>query len=210
MRDELQQQIAQVCQDVFQTDTLSVELTRPDEQFGDFSTNIALKLAPQLGRKPRELAEELAVKLRETLQNVNEIVIAGPGFINFSLNDAAFMKFLAAEPAQTYAGQEVLVEFGDPNPFKAMHIGHLYSYIVGDAICSLLAAAGAEVRRLSYHGDVGLHVAKALWAMQQPGADQSDIGKLYAAGAQAYETDERAKAQIDAINVQVYAADPAI
>jgi arginyl-tRNA synthetase len=209
MREELEQKIAAACKDLFEVDD-AIELTRPEPQFGDFSTNVALKLAKQLSQNPREVAEALAVKLRETLGGqVSKVDIAGPGFINLTLNDKALFKGLESKPAQSYAGQEVLVEFGDPNPFKAMHIGHLYSYIVGDAISSLLEVAGANVKRLSYHGDVGLHVAKALWAMQQDGAP-AEIGLAYAKGAQAYEEDGQAKDQIDTINAKIYANDSAI
>lgn len=209
MRDGLEQKIAKACQDVFQVGG-EVELSRPEPQFGDFSTSIALKLSKQLGRSPREIAEVLAVKLRETLDGqVSKVEIAGPGFINITLSDQTTLKSLESKPAQDYEGREVLVEFGDPNPFKAMHIGHLYSYIVGDAICSLLEAAGANVKRLSYHGDVGLHVAKAIWALKKNGSEQNP-GAAYAAGAKAYEEDDQAKTQIDEINTQVYSNDPAI
>lgn len=218
MRQELEQKIASACKDVFQADS-DVELTRPEPQFGDFSTNIALKLAKQLGKNPREVAETLAVKLRETLTGqISKVDIAGPGFINLTLNDKTQLEGLKAKPVQTYAGQEVLVEFGDPNPFKAMHIGHLYSYIVGDAISSLLEVAGANVKRLSYHGDVGLHVAKAIWAMQKDGYNsntivepiKNNIGMFYEKGAKAYDEDKEAKEQIDGINGQIYENDPAI
>ncbi len=209
MREELEQKIAEACKDLFQVDA-GVELTRPEAQFGDFSTNIALKLAKQLGKNPREVAEALAVKLRETLGGqVSKVDIAGPGFINLTLSDEALLKGLESKPTQSYKGQEVLVEFGDPNPFKAMHIGHLYSYIVGDAISSLLEVAGASVKRLSYHGDVGLHVAKAIWAMQQDGTS-AETGQAYAKGAKAYEEDPQAKKQIDTINAQIYANDPSL
>ncbi|HXE09836.1 MAG TPA: arginine--tRNA ligase, partial [Verrucomicrobiae bacterium] len=211
MRDRLAKTIADICKDLFGTD-VRIELTRPEEKFGDFSTNAALQLAGKLGTKPREAAEKLAAKLREDLgDQVSEVTVAGPGFINLKLSDRALFESLETAPAQRYAGQEVLVEFGDPNPFKAMHVGHLYSYIVGDAIASLLETAGAQVKRLSYHGDVGLHVAKALWAMQKSAEPpKGDIGRFYAEGAQAYERDEQAKAQIDALNAQIYANDPSL
>jgi arginyl-tRNA synthetase len=101
-------------------------------------------------------------------------------------------------------GQEILVEFGDPNPFKEMHIGHLYSYIVGDSICKLLEKSGAIVRRLSYHGDVGLHVAKAIYGMQKEGINPQsisdpikvNIGMFYAEGAKAFEEDGKPKEEI--------------
>ncbi|MGH7194884.1 MAG: arginine--tRNA ligase, partial [Candidatus Saccharimonadales bacterium] len=218
MKDELERRVAEACKGLF-GDDVDVELTRPEEQFGDFSTNVALQLAPKLGRKPRDIADELADKLREALApEVDEVSIAGPGFINLRLSDASLLESLKPGPARAYDGQEILVEFGDPNPFKAMHIGHLYSYVVGDAICNLLEAAGAQVRRLSYHGDVGLHVAKAIWAMQGSGYDdkkisdtiRNNVGLFYAKGAKAYEEDEKARAEIDDINRRVYASDPAI
>jgi arginyl-tRNA synthetase len=209
MRDKLEQQVAETCKSLFDVN-ISVELTRPEEQFGDYSTNVALKLSKQLGKKPREIADALAEKLQgELAEQVSEVSVAGAGFINLKLTDRALLESMRAKPAKTYAGQEVLVEFGDPNPFKAMHIGHLYSYIVGDAICSLLKAAGAQVKRLSYHGDVGLHVAKAIWAMQD-GSVKNDIGTFYAKGAKAYAEDKQAKEQIDKINAQIYSNDPKI
>ena len=213
MREQLEQKIAEVCADLFDAQ-ITVELTRPEAQFGDFATNVALQLAKQVGKPPREVADALAVKLHETLQGrVSGVEVAGPGFINLTLSGEALLESLKAKPVRSYEGKEVLVEFGDPNPFKAMHIGHLYSYIVGDAISSLLEVAGADVKRLSYHGDVGLHVAKAIWAIQQDGADPAqaeDIGAFYAKGAQAYEQDETARAEIDQINVQVYAGDVSV
>lgn len=96
-----------------------------------------------------------------------------------------------------------------------MHIGHLYSYLVGDAISNLLEVSGAKVRRLSYHGDVGLHVAKAIWGMQNSevnfeaagDAIRQNIGIYYAKGARAYEEDENAKQQIRQINDHIYKKD---
>jgi arginyl-tRNA synthetase len=119
-------------------------------------------------------------------------------------------------------GQEILAEFGDPNPFKEMHIGHLYTSIVGDAISGVLEASGAQVRRLSYHGDVGMHVAKWLWGIHQQfgwdseaaskalhGQSDTGIGHYYSVGAKAYDQDEPAKAEIETINNQIYARDNA-
>lgn len=211
MKHELEKALSGCVKDLFDTE-LTVELTRPDEQHGDYATNAALQLAKQVGKPPREIAEALAAAVREKLAGqASDVSVAGPGFLNLKLTDQALVESMDARPSATYQGQEVLVEFGDPNPFKAMHIGHLYSYIVGDAIASLLEAAGATVRRLSYHGDVGLHVAKAIWAMKKDGYEgEDDIGVFYAKGAQAYEQDDQAKQEIDSINAQVYSGDPAI
>ncbi|HSX23759.1 MAG TPA: arginine--tRNA ligase [Candidatus Saccharimonadales bacterium] len=215
MRQELEQTVVAACKDLFDA-RVTVSLTRPDEQFGDYATNVALQLGNQLDKKPREVAEAIESKLNHPA--IQSVAVAGPGFLNITLTDEALVKVAEKQPANNLKGQEILVEFGDPNPFKSMHIGHLYSYIVGDAICSLLETAGATVRRLSYHGDVGLHVAKAIWGMQQGGYDsaaandskKNDVGLFYVQGAKAYESNENAKKQIDEINQLVYAKDASI
>src|SRR6185436_17686619 len=137
--------------------------------------------------------------------------VAGQGFINVYLTDQAILAGLERQPEKTLENKQVLVEFGDPNPFKEMHIGHLYSYIVGDAISRLFEAQGAKVQRLSYHGDIGLHVAKAVWGMRNSGinddAPDVSIGQFYSKGAKAYERDEKAKQEIEAINQSIYSHD---
>ena len=216
MKDELEKQIAAACKEVFDAET-EVALTRPEEQFGDYATNVALQLSKQIGKNPREIAEALAVKLRETLtEQIDEVTIAGPGFLNFKLNSASLSETAKTGPARIFEGQQVLVEFGDPNPFKAMHLGHLYSTIVGDTISRLLETAGADVKRLSYHGDVGMHVAKAIWAVKKAVtastasiADcfetDTTIGNYYTQGAKAYDEDSAAKESIETINQAIYA-----
>jgi len=209
---ELKQAVKDAAKKLFDAD-IEPELSRPDEKFGDYATNAALQLAKKAAASPRQIAQQLVDELGG-LPQVKAITIAGPGFINFRLTDEALAAaaLKATELAQPLDGQEILVEFGDPNPFKEMHIGHLYSYIVGDSICRLLEASGAAVRRLSYHGDVGLHVAKAIYGLKTIHENQggetieleSFLGKAYAYGADKYENDTAAKEEIDKINIQVY------
>lgn len=211
--EEIRGVIAKVCKDLFKLD-VEVELTRPNEQFGDYSTNVALKLAGQLNKNPRDIADQLAKELKNDA--IVKVEVAGPGFLNIYLTDETLWQLSDAKLQLTNQGKEILVEFGDPNPFKEMHIGHVYSYIVGDSIAKILESTGATVRRLSYHGDVGLHVAKALWAMQKKvvnpdstvDALRVDIGFYYAKGAKAYEEDEQAKEEIHKINELIYKNDP--
>lgn len=208
--EQITQAIAKAAKELF-NETVEPAVTKPDEQFGDYATNIALQLAQKLNKKPQEIAETLAQKLQKT-SDIKEVTVAGPGFINIRLSDEKLWELATQKLAQSLKGQEILVEFGDPNPFKNMHIGHLYSYIIGDAIASLLESNGAIVNRLSYHGDVGLHVAKAIWGMQQSGVKPEkmpqnltqNIGVYYQKGAQAYEKDEEARTSIHAINEHVY------
>jgi arginyl-tRNA synthetase len=212
---EIARAVHTACKDLFAVDA-DVVLTRPDEQFGDYATNVALQLSKQLGKNPREIAESIVVKIREnSVKTISETSVAGPGFINIRLTDQALVSQAQDVPARSYEGKTVLVEYLDPNPFKELHIGHAYSGTIGDSIGNLFSAAGAKVHRVTYQGDVGLHVAKALYGMQQELGDKSIdeiaesdraafLGRVYAAGATAYEEDESAKAEIQAINKKVY------
>jgi len=176
MKDDLEKQIIAACQAMFGA-KVDVALSRPEAQFGDYATNAALQLSKQLGKHPRELAEALAVKLRETLADaVSEITVAGPGFINLKLTDQALIASLGLKPGQSLAAQTIVTEYSDPNPFKILHAGHLYTSVVGDAIANLLEQAGAKVHRVNFGGDVGLHVAKCLWAILSA-ASGGDITK---------------------------------
>ena len=212
--------IVAAVKDVFELE-VAVVLTRPDEQFGDFATNVALQISKQLGKSPREVAEQLAVKLRETLaEKVADVSVAGPGFLNITLEDSELIKALGKGPSQTLKGKSIVIEHTDPNPFKAFHIGHAYSNTIGVSIGFLLQAAGARVHQVSYHGDVGMHVAMAIWAFKKAYDENKDIiaegeqltggrlptwlGKFYAEGARAYKEDEQAKSEIEAINKLIY------
>lgn len=218
MKQDLTAAIAQAVNYAFGLQA-DVVLTRPEEQFGDYATNVALQLAKPLGKNPREIAETLAAALRENLSDmVSEVSVAGPGFLNIKLTDSALLGAVSQEASQPLAGQTIVAEYSDPNPFKVLHAGHLYTSVVGDGIANLLERAGAEVHRVNFGGDVGLHVGKTMWAiLQELGgeypeklneiseADRSEwMAKAYVKGTQAYEEDEQAKAEIVALNKRVY------
>ena len=96
--------------------------------------------------------------------------------------------------------QKTIVEYTDLNPFKECHIGHLMPNVIGESISRIIESLGAEVKRANYQSDVGLHVAKAVWAIKN-GANLKDA---YAQGHKAYEEDENAKKEIIEINKKVY------
>lgn len=225
MKHDLQAAIAAVVKDVYGPEIPAggrlpaVELTRPDEQFGDFATNAALQLAKPLGKNPREVAEAIAAKLRAKLADtLSEVTIAGPGFINLRLTDAALRSMATEQPARAYDGQLVVLEYSDPNPFKVLHAGHLYQGAVGDAIANILRLTGADVHCVNFGGDVGLHVGRTMWAILQdlggehpeklvdiPQDGRSEwMAKAYVRGTQAYDDDEAAKQAIIEINKKVY------
>ena len=218
MKHDLEVGIQTAIKELFDTDVV-VALTRPDEQFGDYATNIALQLAGKLDAKPREIADSLAVKIREDLAEfVSDVSVDGPGFLNLKLSNEALLKAAANEPAKTLTGQVIVAEYSDPNPFKVLHAGHLYTSVVGDAIANLLEHAGATVHRVNFGGDVGLHVAKNMWAMLKtlggenpeklsavPEGERADwLSERYVEGNEAYESDEAAKREIIELNARIY------
>lgn len=219
-------------QKLFNT-TARVVLERPDEQFGDYATNVALQLAKPLGKNPREIGEALAAELREQLVGqVREITVAGPGFINIKLSDALLGQMAATASAfrpNTYQNEVVVAEYSDPNPFKVLHAGHLYTSVTGDALANLYELGGAQVHRVNFGGDVGLHVGKTLWAiladesghnqeaseelalahiklMQKdaPAVKARWMASMYVIGNNAYDDNPEAKNEIVELNKRVY------
>ncbi|MBI5134526.1 MAG: arginine--tRNA ligase [Candidatus Taylorbacteria bacterium] len=195
-----------------------------DPSFGDFATNVALSLAKSAKANPRELAGKIAAELaRQNIGFVEKVEVAGAGFVNFHLSK----DFYAAEletilkrkelygSSNEWRGRKILVEYTDPNPFKVFHIGHLMSNAIGEAIARLVASQGAKVRRMCYQGDVGLHVAKALWSIQRniermpskraPLSERTAfLGDCYVEGSNAYEDDPAAKPEIDQLNKSIF------
>ncbi len=219
---EISNAIQAVCKELFDVDA-DIVLTRPDEQFGDYATNIALQLSKQLGKNPREIAEAIAAKLSEkSSEIIADISVAGPGFLNIHLTDKALLSALDQEQVKSLAGKTIVAEYSDPNPFKVLHAGHLYTTIVGNAVANLLQNAGAKVVRINFGGDVGLHVGKTMWAIRKElggwdlaklehsiEAQDNDLragwlSKRYIEGTNAYEDDEEAKSEIISINEAVY------
>jgi arginyl-tRNA synthetase len=192
-----------------------------DSSFGDYASNVAMVYAKELKLPPRQLAAKLVEEIAQ-LKGVERAEVAGPGFINITLTDKALMALAAGAVAsrpRVYAGQEVVTEYSDPNPFKVLHAGHLYTTIVGDSISRLFEAGGGHVHRVNYGGDVGLHVGRAMWGIvRQLGGEHPEelakvpkderavwISQRYVEGNTAYENDPEAREQIIAYNKRVYA-----
>jgi arginyl-tRNA synthetase len=135
---------------------------------GDYACTAAMQLAKPLGRKPRELAQDISDALMATPaygQWVDAIEIAGPGFLNIRLKTAAkqqvVREVLQAGEAfgrQATVGERVLVEFVSANPTGPLHVGHGRQAALGDAICNLLQTQGAQVHREFYYNDAGVQI----------------------------------------------------
>ena len=219
--EKIRAQLTAIIEKVFGVTGVAVELVPAPEGTGaDFATNVAMRLAKPVGEAPRQVAEDLRRELAASRELMGvEVTVAGPGFLNFRLGlaelkrqaDEVVSRLGAAEGlVQDYAGKMVVAEFSDPNPFKVLHVGHLYTSVVGEAISRLLECAGAKVARANFGGDVGLHVGKTLWAVRERGYQPADltierIAECYVEGTRAYEENEAAKVEITRLNKALYA-----
>ncbi len=221
----LEELITTACDELFGI-SKQPQLTRPEEQFGDFACNIALQLSKELKQPPKQLAEKLQTYLDEHNDgSLAKVEVAGPGFLNMFLADSELGRTLEQATQKTnfgrnnlYKNQTVVAEYSDPNPFKVLHAGHLYTTITGDAIASLLDNAGAKVHRLNYGGDVGRHVAITMWAIIKfLGGEHPDklnevksderldwLSARYVEGNNAFEDDPQTKHQVIDYNKRVY------
>lgn len=166
------------------TPAIQVENTK-DKSHGDFASNIALMLAKPAGLKPRELAEKLIAALPAD-PAVSKVEIAGPGFLNFFQNRDALAQRLEAALADPHlavrkagAAQRVVVDLSSPNLAKEMHVGHLRSTIIGDAVARALEFLGDTVIRQNHVGDWGTQFGMLLAYLQdQPVECETDLGDL--------------------------------
>ncbi len=217
-------------------------LEHPDEMsHGDFATNIALMLAKPLKKNPVELAKQISEKINQNkIGEIEKVEVAGPGFINFYLSPKYFASSLVEilnkkenyglvkkNFFQKLSSKRVIIEHTDPNPFKEFHIGHLMSNSIGESISRITEALGSKVIAVSYGGDVGLHVAKAIWGyrlLEKYLAEKKEKviiydqereilshenegafwGMAYALGSSEYDSNETHKAEIDELNKEIF------
>src|SRR6516225_12437392 len=159
-------------------------LIRPSS-FADFQANVALPLGKRLGRSPREVAAELAARL-DVADMCAEPEVSGPGFINFRLRDdwiAAQASQMLGDPgrlglAPVAVPQTVVVEYSSPNVAKEMHVGHLRTTIVGDAIVRVLEFAGHRVIRDNHVGDWGTQFGMLIEHLLDVGQDSPEAALL--------------------------------
>jgi arginyl-tRNA synthetase len=155
----MDKKISQIVHELFTVD-VAVVLTRPDARFGDYATNVAMQLAKSVGKNPRDIAEQLAEKLRES-SDFSEVTIAGPGFINLRVSGKSLYKSLEQVWNERYGENEdgrnktVIVEYPSPNMAKPYSIGHLRPGNQGWAAKRLMEATGWKVITDNHLGDYG-------------------------------------------------------
>lgn len=206
-------------------DQAGFSIERPgDMAHGDYSANVALVLAKQIGSSPIDLANKIKVELEKNFPaDIDHIEVAGPGFINFYLNKSLFEDLIKhfnnknfGSASNLYFGKKILVEHSSPNLFKPFHIGHMMNNTIGESIVRLARASGANVTTTSFPSDISLGVAKAIWQILD--TDTSDfldepktleekikfLGESYTLGVKRYEEDESIHALVNEIANNLY------
>jgi len=221
LKQEIINAIAQALTQAFpEVEDQVVTLEHPaDDNHGEWASNIAMRLTKQVGMPPREVAEKLIANM-QLPEGVENVEVAGPGFINFQLHPSVYLHNLTEidhkyGQSKVGEGKTVMIEFGQPNTHKAFHVGHLRSAISGLAIVNLYENLGYKVIKANYFGDIGLHVAKCTWGMLQKGVPEDFatwdvhermryIDEAYVYGSQKFEEDKAAEAEIRQINKDIY------
>ncbi|HEX2145113.1 MAG TPA: arginine--tRNA ligase [Glycomyces sp.] len=190
--------------------------------FADYQANAALSLAKQHGRNPRELGNSIAEALADA-ELIAEAEVSGPGFVNLTLTDAAIWNQVAARTASEnlgldapLAGQVVVVDYSGPNIAKEMHVGHLRSTVIGDALARLAEQQGATVIRQNHLGDWGTQFGMLIQYLTEhpeaewhhvegadPTANITALDRLYKEARAAFDADadfaNRARARVVAL-----------
>lgn len=169
-----------------------VSLEHPtDQNFGDYTTNIAMVLAKQISVNPREIAAKVAESLQQRGKGlgIEKVEVAGPGFLNIFLSNQAIINYMsklledAERIAETNKSKKYVIEYSSPNIAKPFTIGHLRSSVIGDAIANLLEATGATVYRDNHIGDWGTQFGKQIYALLHLGEGnlEANIQKIESA-----------------------------
>jgi len=169
------------------------------KEFGDYQYNGAMALAKELKKNPREIATALANELQQE-DIFEKVEVAGPGFINLTLsNEFLSTNLLKAldERAGVSKDKEpirVVVDYSSPNMAKQMHVGHLRSTVIGDAIANLFEFLGDDVIRQNHIGDWGTQFGMLIAYFEEQGADAkqelSDLEEFYKAAKKRFDEDE--------------------
>lgn len=242
--EQIQRELNRIIYEIYGQELVAQIAVAPEGTGADYATNIAMQLARVARKSPLLIAEEIKQGLLENGKCDDvEVAIAAPGFLNFRFKDDYFVQQVQrirvaiesesmAELLQSdWRNKMVITEFSDPNPFKVLHVGHLYTSIIGDAISRLFEMMGARVKRVNFGGDVGLHVSKTLYALwyldflrslenegrEVTGGKREEeferflanltieqIARCYVEGSSAYEEVGEAQSEIKRLNRLIY------
>lgn len=209
----MEEKISQVIKELFDVET-PVQLSRPEPEFGDYATNSALQLAGRLGKNPREVAETIAAKLRDT-SDFSEVTVAGPGFINVRVSAASITRTLLEQWSATFgsnkdgAGKTVVVEYPSPNMAKPYSVGHLRPGNQGWAAKQLMEVTGWHVITDNHLGDYGAPLGIWITGFLAFSSDEAlekdgvyELGRVYIETKQALKDEKERGESILADQVQ--------
>lgn len=182
-------------------------------KFGDYQANLAMSLGKKLGKPPREVAQAVVDQL-ETGGLIEKVEVAGPGFINLHLSGVALANAAVAMLGDARLGvpaaaspDTVVIDYSSPNVAKEMHVGHLRSTVIGDAVARVLAFQGHNIIRQNHLGDWGTQFGMLIEHLDETGQiEQDNVGdltKLYKASKARFDAEpdfaERAKKRVVAL-----------
>lgn len=225
IKQGLQEQIQQAVKKIFSQEVNPEEIKLslpPNPQLGDFCL-ATFKLAKQLKEKPVTVANKIVSSLKENLKEkfIKEVE-AIDGYVNFTLDKRVlFESVLENSRISPIAPKKktIMLEFAHPNTHKEFHIGHLRNIVTGESLARILEDNNYQVVRANYQGDIGLHIAKCLWALQSKISNLKSknlkekiklLGSAYTEGNKAYEEDKSVKKEIDEVNKKIYQQDEEI
>jgi len=200
--------------------------TPPQPEFGDLASKISFLLPKKLKKSPFDIADEIIKKIKIPNDSLINKVEAKGGYINFFFNYPKITKIilktiLKEKDSYGYSGigkkKTIMVEFAHPNTHKGFHIGHLRNISTGESISRILEFTGHKVIRANYQGDIGLHVAKALWGFinlykcKTPKEKKGEwIGGVYTEVNKKFSDDEKVNNEVLDINNRLYSGDKKI
>ena len=233
IKDELKKKLINALKKInVGVDEKIIDLQPPNLlSFGDYSTSIALKLAKNLKQDPLNIGKKIINNLAKD-ELIEKVELIKPGFINFWLSKKTLFSNLYQQANNIFlffsfsfgSNKKILIEYAQPNTHKLFHIGHLRNITLGESLARIFEVLDNKIIRTNYQGDIGLHIAKCLWAIKKEQEKNKNIlddfktisqkiefiGKMYTKGTKAYEEDEKAKNEIIEINKQIYEKDPKI
>jgi arginyl-tRNA synthetase len=195
-----------------------------DPRHGDFQANGVLAAAKKAGKPPRPIAESIVRALPAQIREAFEVSVAGPGFINFTAKAPLLLAWMKAHGARSslangaaaaHRGETWVVDYSSPNAAKQMHVGHLRSAVIGEAISRIAAFTGAHVVRDNHLGDWGTQYGKLIWACRLHLDDAAlardpieEFERLYKIGSAAADADPAVMEEARAELVRLQSGEP--
>jgi arginyl-tRNA synthetase len=194
--------------------------TPPQVEFGDLSSKICFSLSKKFKKSPHDIANEIVKEIKIPKDSFIKKVEAKTGYINFFFNYSKITRIALRtilKEKDCYGSSKIgnkkiiMVEFAHPNTHKGFHVGHLRNISTGESICRILDFTGHNVVRANYQGDIGPHVAKALWGFinlykcKAPKENKGEwIGEVYSEVNKKFSDDERVNKEVLEINNKLY------